>query len=124
MAANVSVHKVSRYKVQVITKVHGQSPRPSVTVRLYDEGDAMVGTVVFKDYGAKSADLPQGDYDHKSATAYFDIAFCDAFLGILRHEDELYWKIAWRQLGAVTTCSDVSLDTKAEIIGDFFTRGD
>ncbi|MEM7169464.1 MAG: hypothetical protein AAF530_04810 [Pseudomonadota bacterium] len=124
MAATVSVHKISRYKVQVITKVHGQSPRPSVTVRLYSDGDEMVGTVVFKDYGANSAELPQGDFDKKSATAYFDIAFCDAFLGILRHEEELYWKIAWRQLGAVKTCSDVSLDTKSEIIGEFFSRDD
>ena len=49
--------------------------------------------------------------------------FFDAFIGILRGERELYWKIAWRQLGPKREVADVSLDTKQEIIGDFFSRG-
>ena len=123
MASSTTVHRIARYKIQVLTKVHGESPRPAVTIRLYDSEDAMVGTAVFKDYGTdRAAEVPQGNFDEKSATAYFDITFLDAFVGILRYEDELYWKIAWRTMGAVTSCSDVSLDSKVEIIGEFFPR--
>lgn len=122
MASSSTVHKITRYKVQVLTKVHGEEPRPCVTVRLYDDVDEIVGTAVFKDYGSQQAELPQGDFEKKTATAYFDITFFEAFAGILRYEDEIYWKIAWQQLGAVKSCSDVSLDSKKEIIGDFFPR--
>ena len=68
------------------------------------------------------AEPPFGDREGKVATAFYDIAFFDAFIGILRSESELYWKIAWRQLGANREVADVSLDTKKEIIGDFFSR--
>ena len=125
MASSSTVHKISRYKVQVITKVHGGEPRPSVTVRLYDADDALVGTAVFKDYGpGETAELPQGDFEKGTVTAYFDITFFQAFSDVLRYEDEIYWKIAWQQLGAVKSCSDVSLDSKKEIIGDFFPKHD
>ncbi len=125
MASMSTVHKIAKYKVQVLSKNQGETSQPCVTVRLYDEGNDIVGTAVFKDYGTNSVtELPQGNYDNQTAIAYFDIAFFEAFANTLRYEDEIYWKIAWRQLGAIKTCSDVSLDTKIEIIGDFFPQSD
>jgi len=118
-----TIHKIESYKVQILAKEHGEMPRPCVTVRLYDGDGKIVGTAVFKDYGPGTpAELPIGKASDDTATAFFDINFFDAFIGVLRYEDELYWKIAWRKLGAVTSCSDVSLDTKREVIGDFFPR--
>lgn len=118
-----TIHKIESYKVQILAKEHGEFPRPCVTIRLYNGDGNIVGTAVFKDYGPEMpAEKPIGRAEEETATAFFDITFYDAFIGVLRYEDELYWKIAWRTLGAVTTCSDVSLDTKKEVIGDFFPR--
>ena len=118
-----TTHRISRYAVQVLSKRSGEAPRPAITVRLYDDASTMVGTAVFKDYGdAGEAELPVGDFEAGRATAYFDVSFFDAFIGILRYEDELYWKIHWIQTGARKEAADVSLDTKEEIIGEFFPR--
>ena len=118
-----TVYQIKSYKVQILAKEHGDLPRPCITVRLYDDTGKIVGTAVFKDYGSeRPAEPPVGKVEDGTATAFFDITFYDAFIGVLRYEDELYWKIAWRTLGAVTTCSDASLDTKKEVIGDFFPR--
>lgn len=118
-----TTHRVSRYAVQVLSRRSGEVPRPAITVRLYDDGGKMVGTAVFKTYAdAQAAELPVGRFEDGYATAYFDISFFDAFIGSLRYEDELYWKIHWIQTGARKEASDVSLDSKEEIIGEFFPR--
>jgi hypothetical protein len=117
-----SVHTIERYSVQVLNQRSGRSPRPSIIVRLYDGVDVLRGTAVFKAYDEADAEPPTGDPVAETALAYYDITFYDAFIGILRAEDELYWKIAWVQLGANREVSDVSLDTKKEIIGEFFSR--
>jgi len=117
-----SVHKIERYAVQVLSKRSGDAPRPSMTVRLYNEKNENCGTAVFKAYGDAEAEPPEGDANAESATAYYDIAFFEPFIGILRAEDELYWKIAWVQTGPNREVTDVSLDTKKDIIGDFFPR--
>ena len=117
-----TVHKISRYAIQVLSKRQGESPRPAVTVRLYRDDGKMVGTAVFKSYGSKDAELPVGHNEQENVTAYFDISFFDAFAGLLRLEDELYWKVHWIQTGARKEVADVSLDTKEEIIGEFFAR--
>ena len=126
MAMNSTVHVVARYSIQVLTQRLGvrneDEPRVQVIVRLYDDHDRTCGFAVFKDYGSGVAEPPFGDVDAKTATAYYDISFFDAFMGILRGEGALYWKIAWRQLGAKREVAEVSLDTKREIIGDFFSR--
>jgi len=126
MSMNSKVHKVARYSMQVLTQRMGvrspDEPRVSVIVRLYDDGDQTCGFAIFKDYGDEVAEPPFSDHEGKVATAFYDIAFFDAFIGILRSESELYWKVAWRQLGARREVADVSLDTKKEIIGDFFSR--
>jgi|GEM_PF-854908 len=118
-----TVHIIERYSVQVLTKRTGQAPRPQIIVRLYTASGLMCGTAVFKDYGPnREADLPLGDPSDDSATAFYDIRFYEAFIDILRLETELFWKIHWIQLGAARQVSDVSLDTKQEIIGEYFSR--
>ncbi len=117
-----TVHRIMRYSVQVLNKKTGGQPKASIIVRLYDDKDNDCGTAVFKDYGDADPELPTGDFKTERATAFYDITFYDAFIGILRTEDELFWKIAWVQMGATRGISDVSLDTKKEIIGEFFPR--
>jgi hypothetical protein len=75
---------------------------------------------VFKGYGSADPELPVSGAKGQRATAYYDITFYQPFIDLLRTEDELYWKIAWVQMGANRVVSDVSLDTKKEIIGEFF----
>ena len=122
MAMSTSVHKIVRYSVQVLNKRTGQEPLPSTIIRLYNDKNEICGTAVFKAYGDAEAELPVGDAKAETATVFYDITFFEAFIGILRSEDELYWKIAWVQLGPRREVSDVSLDTKKEIIGEFFSR--
>ncbi len=117
-----TVHKIGRYSVQIHDKALKDGPRGSIIVRLYDDGDKTCGVAVFKDYGDEQGEPPFGDFKAGTATAFYDISFFDAFIGILRYEKELYWKIAWVQTGATKQVSDVSLDTKKEIIGEFFSR--
>jgi hypothetical protein len=117
-----TIQRVTGHNVQVLNKRTGEAPRPSIIVRLYGEGDKMVGTAVFKNYGDLEADLPQGDHEDGVVTAYFDISFYEPFVGILRQEDELYWKTQWIQLGARKEVADVSLDTKEEILGEYFSK--
>ncbi len=116
------VHKIERYSVQVLNKKTGDQPKASIIVRLYNNKDEDCGTAVFKEYGAMDPEKPVGDFPEERATVFYDISFFDPFIGILRLEDELYWKIAWVQTGPRRDVSDVSLDTKKEIIGGFFPR--
>jgi len=122
MPANATVHKIGRYSVQVHDKALKEGPRGSIIVRLYDEAGHSIGIAVFKDYGDEQGELPFGDHKAGTATAFYDISFYPAFIDILRIEKELYWKIAWVQTGAAKSVSDVSLDTKKEIIGEYFSR--
>ena len=119
-----TVHQVARYSVQVLNTRTGDHPKASMIVRLYSNRDETCGVAVFKDYGGQKPDLPSGDTGGTRATAYYDITFYQPFIDILRTEDELYWKIAWIQTGPNRRVSDVSLDTKKEIIGEFFTQSD
>lgn len=117
-----TVQKVSRYAIQVLNKRTGEAPRPAITVRLYADNGKMIGTAVFKNYGAMATELPVGDHEDENVTAFFDISFYAPFLDILRNDTELYWKTQWTQLGARKEVADVSLDTKEEIIGEFFSK--
>lgn len=116
------VHQIERYSVQVLNTKAGDQPKASMIVRLYNDHGDDCGTAVFKDYGVIKPEAPVGDTRGDRATAYYDITFYQPFIDILRSEDELYWKIAWIQTGANRVVSDVSLDTKKEIIGEFFAR--
>jgi hypothetical protein len=117
-----TVHKVARYAIQVLNKRTGPAPRPSIIVRLYEGGGQMVGTAVFKNYGDMEAELPFGKSENENVTAFFDVSFFEPFVGLLRGEDDLFWKTQWTQLGARKEVADVSLDTKEEIIGEYFAK--
>ncbi len=116
----VTIHSVRRYTVQVLTKKIGDEPRSSIIVRLYDASDKHCGSAVFETHGDLAPPPPVGDFEAKTANSHMDLRFYQAFIDILRREDELFWKIAWVQARPVKEVSDVSLDTKKEIIGDFF----
>lgn len=116
-----TVHKIGRYSVQIHDKALKDGPRGSIIIRLYDDADHDCGIAIFKDYGDEQGELPFGDFTKGTATAFYDISFYAAFIDILRLEKELYWKIAWVQTGATKQVSDVSIDTKKEIIGEFFS---
>ncbi len=90
-----SVYKIGRYAVQVLNKRTGPAPHPQIIVRLYEKtGGTMLGTAVFKAYlPEQTAELPVADAGGDNVTAYFDISFYEPFIGILRHETELFWKI-------------------------------
>ena len=117
-----TVQKVTRYAVQFLSKRTGPAPRPQIIVRLYDDL-GMIGTAVFKNYDpGQEAELPSGTKEGENVTAYFHNSFYQAFVELLRHETEIYWKVHWVQLGAKKEVADVSLDTKEEIIGEYFPR--
>jgi hypothetical protein len=117
-----TVHKISRHAIQVLNKRTGPAPRPSIIVRLYGDDGKMVGTAVFKNYGEMEAELPIGHAENENVTAFFDVSFYEPFVGLLRSGDNLYWKSQWTQLGARKEVADVSLDTKEEIIGEYFAK--
>ncbi|MDP4796011.1 MAG: hypothetical protein NWR87_03775 [Rhodospirillales bacterium] len=118
-----TVHRIARHAIQILNKRTGPAPRPSIIVRLYQEDDKMVGTAVFKNYDGMEAELPMGHAENENVTAFFDVSFYQAFVGLLRSGDSLYWKTQWTQLGARREVADVSLDTKEEIIGEYFSKG-
>lgn len=116
-----TVHKIARYSVQVLNQKAGER-RGSIIVHLYNEADANCGVVVFQDYGEKPGENPEADAKGERVTAHYDISFYQPFIDILRTEDELYWKYHLVQMGPNREVTDVSLDTKKEIIGEFFSR--
>ncbi|WP_419901938.1 hypothetical protein [Kiloniella sp.] len=119
-----TVHSISKYTVQILnTKSTPENPKAQIIIRLLNAKDDDCGFAVFKDYGDNNAQNPHGDHKKGTATAYFDIQYYQSFIDVLRLEKELYWKIAWKQTGPNKTVSDISLDTKEEIIGDHFGNG-
>jgi len=118
----VTVHKIERYSVQVLNKRTGEQPKASIIVHLFNDQGAGCGHAVFKAYGDLAPEPPTGDQTAGTATAYYDIDFYQPFADILRLEDELYWKIEWRKIGPRDEVADVSLDTKEEVIGEFFSK--
>ena len=119
-----SVHSISKYTVQILnTKSSANNPKAQIIIRLLDQKGKDCGVAVFKDYGENNAQNPYGDHKKGTATAYYDIKYYQSFIDVLRLEKELFWKIAWKQTGPTKTVSDVSLDTKEEIIGEHFGNG-
>ena len=114
-------HKIERYSVQVLNKKSG-ARRGSIIVRLYNDQDENCGIALLQDYGVDAGEYPEVDSRGDRVTAHYDVSFFQAFIDILRSEDELYWKYHTVQLGANQEVTDVSLDTKKEIIGEFFSR--
>ncbi|HMB76142.1 MAG TPA: hypothetical protein VKN76_07060 [Kiloniellaceae bacterium] len=117
----VSVHRISRYAVQVLTRKRGEKAHSFITVRLYDEDEVLRGTAVFENLGGGEPNKPTGDYDAQTATIYFDSALYSVYVDLLRHEKSLYLKMSWTAQGASQALSHASIDTKKEIIGEYFS---
>ena len=116
----ITVHTITRYTVQVLTKKVGENAHSDVTLRLYDHENTSRGVAVFENYGAEEPPKPTGDYRDQSATWYLDIAHFQPYMDILRLEKPIYLKIGWTQQRKAQTVAQVSIDTKKEVIGQFF----
>ena len=117
---STTTHSIAKYTMQVLNDRSGKSTHTRIIVRLYDEEDVARGSAIFEDYGDKEPPMPVGDQDSQSATCFMDLRFFQAFVDMLRLERKLYWKIAWSQVRPAAGVSHVSLDTKKEIIGEYF----
>jgi hypothetical protein len=118
----VSVHRISRYAVQVLTRKMGENAHTFITVRLYDDDDALRGTAVFERLGGSEPSKPTGDFSAQTATVHMDIALYDPYMKLLKHERTVYLKMSWTETGPTKTLTHASIDTKKEIIGDYFAK--
>lgn len=116
----ITVHTITRHTVQVLTRKVGEDAHSYITVRLYDHENHNRGTIVFERYGPDHPPKPTGDYSEQSVTAYLDVAHYEAYMDILRIEKPVYLKISWTQQRRARSVLQVSLDTKKEVLGDFF----
>ncbi|MEQ8357262.1 MAG: hypothetical protein RH942_17135 [Kiloniellaceae bacterium] len=117
----VTLHSIARHTVQVLTKKLGEEAHSFITVRLYDHDDVIRGTAVFEHYGeAQEPPKPTGDYKAQTAVAHIDIAHYPAYMDVLRLENPIYLKMGWTQSGRVRVLSQMSIDTKKEVIGEYF----
>jgi len=118
---SVTIHRITRYTVQVLTKKMGEDAHSFITVRLYDDDNVSRAVAVFEKYdpGAEPP-KPTGDFDAQTATARLDIAQYPAYIDILRHEKSIYLKLAWGQQGSAMALQHMSIDTKKEVIGEYF----
>ena len=118
----ISIHTITRYAVQLLTKKHGEEAQSLITVRLYDEDNVNRGIVLFADYEGEDPPKPIGDYASQSVTLHLDLSLYDAYMDILRLEKSIYLKIGWTQQGRMRAVAQVSIDTKKDVIGDFFEK--
>ena len=109
--------------VEVEDVVLGPDQAPTrITVLLYDDDGNNPGVAIFDRLGSREPAKPTGDYEKESVTIHFDIDLFDAYMDILRQEETVYLKIGWTQQGKVQTVAQASIDTKEEIIGEFFEK--
>ena len=118
----ITIHTITRYAVQLLTKKAGEEAQSYITLRLYDDDNNNRGIVLFSDYGGAEPPKPTGDYGDQSVTAYLDLSLYSAYMDILRLEKPVYLKIGWTQQGRARVVAQVSIDTKKEVIGDFFEK--
>lgn len=117
----VTVHSIARYTVQVLTRKEGEDAHTYITVRLYDDDNVNRGVTVFEHYADKAPPKPVGDHEQQTATAYIDIAHHTAYMDVLRHESPIYLKMSWTQAGKNAVLSQMSIDTKKEVLGEFLS---
>jgi len=121
MAKSVTVHSIARYTVQVLTKKLGEDARSFITVRLYDHDDVIRGTAVFENFDpGQEPPKPTGDHKAQTAVAHIHIAHYPAYMDVLRLENPIYLKLGWTLSGRVRALSQMSIDTKKEILGEYF----
>ena len=118
----ITIHTITRYAVQLLTKKVGEGAQSYITLRLYDDDNNNRGIVLFSDYGSDEPPKPTGDYGDQSVTAYLDLSLYQSYMDIMRLEKPVYLKIGWTQQGRTRVVAQVSLDTKKEVIGDFFEK--
>lgn len=119
---NHTVHTITRHTVQILTERIREESRTAIIVRLYDEADNNPGVVIFRDHSVAKPPKPVGDFDSGKVTCHLQMHAYAAYMDVLRQENPIYLKIAWRQLGAVRQVSHVSIDSKKEILGEYFGR--
>ncbi|MEX2650435.1 MAG: hypothetical protein WD673_15620 [Alphaproteobacteria bacterium] len=51
---------------------------------------------------------------------FLDLGFHEAVMDVVRNEKSLYLKLGWTQTGKTFALAQVSLDTKKEMLGQFF----
>lgn len=115
----VTIHSITRYTVQLLTRKEGEQAHSYITVRLYDDDNVNRGVTVFEHYDDKEPPKPVGDHEAQSATCYIDIAHYRAYMDVLRYESPIYLKMSWTQAGKNAVLSQLSIDTKKEVIGEF-----
>lgn len=118
----ITIHTITRYAVQLLTKRSGEEAQSLITLRLYDEDNVNRGVVLFADYEGENPPKPTGDHASQSVTLHLDLSLYDAYMDILRLEKSVYLKIGWTQQGKMRAVSQVSIDTKKDVIGDFFEK--
>lgn len=118
----ITIHTITRYTVQVLTKKLGEQAQPYITVRLYDDDNNNRGIAIFENLDAREPPKPTGDYERQSATTYLDLSLFDPYMNLLRLEKPVYLKIGWTQQGKTWAVAQVSIDTKKEVIGEFFEK--
>ena len=57
----ITIHTITRYAVQLLTKKAGEDAQSYITVRLYDEDNENRGIVVFADHEGEDPPKPTGD---------------------------------------------------------------
>ncbi len=118
---SVTIHRITRYTVQVLTKKTGEDGHSFVTVRLYDDDNVSRAVAVFENYASGAEPTkPTGDHESQTATAHLDIAHLKGYMDVLREEKTVYLKLGWSQQGRIMTLSHLSIDTKKEVIGEYF----
>lgn len=117
---NHTVHTITRHTVQILTERIREESRTAIIVRLYEADGSNPGVMIFRSSGVGKPPKPVGDFDTKRITCHLEMDAYGPYMDVLRHEDIVYLKVAWRQLGAVKQVSHVSIDTKAEILGEYF----
>jgi hypothetical protein len=55
-------------------------------------------------------------------TAHLDLSLFGAYMDVLRLEKPVYLKIGWTQQGKLRAVGQVSIDTKREVLGEFFQK--
>ena len=121
---SVTIHRITRYTVQVLTKRAGEDAHSFITLRLYDDDNVSRAVAVFESYdGDQEPPKPTGDRDAQTATAHLDVAHYQPYMDILRNEKTVYLKLSWSQKGKSTTLQNLSIDTKKEVIGEYFQAG-
>ena len=116
----ITIHTISRYAVQVLTRKTGEDAHTYITVRLYDHENTCRGVAVFQNYGTEEPPKPTGDFAAQSVVAHLDAVHYPAYMDILRLEKPVYLKISWTQHCKARSVSHVSIDTKKEVIGEYF----